>query len=635
MKPRRGIPRRELYRREIHRREIHIGSLLFCAALGVASLLAQSDPSKPQSRDAEITTTETAVTFRSGTNLVPVPVVVRDSKGRAIGNLTIDDFQLFDNGKQQMISKFSAETMVGEPVKVPDSTSGASTKQNSPSLSTATVAGSTTAVPGSSPDGIPDRFVAYLFDDLHMSLNDLVYTRDAAGRQIDSSLTPMSRAAIYTTSGHQMLEFTGDREKLHATLNAINAGAAAAAKALKENSCPPVDYYMGDRIYNKHDLTAWKLATKDAASCGGFVSTDLSDPSSNIQESDVSGCEASGAGTTLCKAVMAAKQSARMAVLAGDHDTEASLEMLRAVVTRMSAMPGQRSLVVVSSGFLVLDDRRDEQMALIERAIKAKVVIGGLDARGGYTQSQGGDASDRVNSHTIMDKLPYVSLSTLMQTDVMASLADGTGGNFYHGTNDFDEGFARLAAAPEYIYVLGFSPLGLKPDGRFHDLKVTLKTVKGMNLQVRKGYFAPRTSTDPASQAKQQIEETFFSRDQLSDLPATLQTQYFKAESGDVTLSAVAKVDIKKLTFRKDGDRNRNDITVITGIFDNDGNYVTGARKVVEMRLLDETLQKRAASGIAVKNSFAVHPGRYVVRMVVRDSEGQLMSAQSSLVEIP
>jgi hypothetical protein len=102
-----------------------------------------------------------------------------------------------------------------------------------------------------------------------------------------------------------------------------------------------------------------------------------------------------------------------------------------------------------------------------------------------------------------------------------------------------------------------------------------------------------------------------------------------------VTLSAVAKVDIKKLTFRKDGDRNRNDLTVITGVFDNDGNYITGARKVVEMRLLDETLQKRAGSGIAVKNSFAVHPGRYVVRMVVRDSEGQLMSAQSSLVEIP
>lgn len=610
------------------RRGIRVISLFFCEVIAVGALAAQTAP--PPARAAEITTTETTVIFRSGTNLVPVPVVVRDSKGRAIGNLTIDDFQLFDNGRPQMISKFSVETIVKEPTP-----SAPTTKLNVPAPSDPS-AGNGAPVADANSDGIPDRFVAYLFDDLHMSLNDLVYTRDAAKRQIDSSLNPLSRAAIYTTSGHQMLEFTSDREKLHTTLAAINAGAAAAAKALRETTCPPVDYYMGDRIYNKHDLTAWKIATKEAGSCGGFISTNLSDPSSDIQEGDVSGCEISGAGTTLCKAVMAAKQSARMALLQGDHDTEASLEMLRAVITRMSAMPGQRSVVVVSSGFLVLDDRHDEQMALIERAIKAKVVIGGLDARGLYTQIDGGDASDRVvSSHTIVEKRQFEVQSTLMQTDVMASLADGTGGNFYHGTNDFDEGFARVASAPEYIYLLGFSPLDLKLDGRFHDLKVTLKTVKGMELQVRKGYFAPKTAADPASQAKQQIQDTFFSRDQISDLPASLQTQFFKAESGDVTLSAVAKIDIKKLTYKKEGDRNRNDITVITGIFDNDGNYITGAQKVVEMRLLDETLEKRANSGIAVKNSFAVHPGRYVVRMVVRDSEGQLMSAQSNLVEIP
>ena len=46
--------------------------------------------------------------------------------------------------------------------------------------------------------------MAYLFDDLHMSLSDLVYTRDAAKRQIDTSLHDLDRAAIYTTSGSQM-----------------------------------------------------------------------------------------------------------------------------------------------------------------------------------------------------------------------------------------------------------------------------------------------------------------------------------------------------------------------------------------------------------------------------------------------
>ena len=76
-------------------------------------------------------------------------------------------------------------------------------------------------------------------------------------------------------------------------------------------------------------------------------------------------------------------------------------------------------------------------------------------------------------------------------------------------------------------------------------------------------------------------------------------------------------------------------MTVVTGVFDNDGNYVNGSQKVLQMNLLNETLDKRLGSGIAVKSSFAVHPGRYMVRMVVRDSEGQTMSAESSLVEIP
>ena len=39
--------------------------------------------------------------------LVQVSVVLRDAKGRAVGNLKKEDFQLFDNGKPQVISSFS------------------------------------------------------------------------------------------------------------------------------------------------------------------------------------------------------------------------------------------------------------------------------------------------------------------------------------------------------------------------------------------------------------------------------------------------------------------------------------------------------------------------------------------------
>ena len=165
---------------------------------------------------SEMTTKESSVTFKSGVNLVPVPVVVRDSGGHAVGNLAIDDFQLFDNGKPQMISKFTLEKL-SVPTALPNSRvvvdqPGVSSDKNSAAGGTLTEARTA---------GIPDRFVAYLFDDLHMSPADLIYTRDAAKRQIDSATHSMERAAIYTTSGTRMQEFTSDPDKLHSALAAL------------------------------------------------------------------------------------------------------------------------------------------------------------------------------------------------------------------------------------------------------------------------------------------------------------------------------------------------------------------------------------------------------------------------------
>jgi hypothetical protein len=53
------------------------------------------------------------------------------------------------------------------------------------------------------------------------------------------------------------------------------------------------------------------------------------------------------------------------------------------------------------------------------------------------------------------------------------------------------------------------------------------------------------------------------------------------------------------------------------------------------MRLKDPTLETLPANGITVKSTLDVQSGSYIVRLVVRDSEGQVMSAQNSAVVIP
>ena len=75
--------------------------------------------------------------------------------------------------------------------------------------------------------------------------------------------------------------------------------------------------------------------------------------------------------------------------------------------------------------------------------------------------------------------------------DVMAELADGTGGTYFHNINDLDSGFKNLTAAPEYLYLLELSLENVKQDGTYHYLKVKVDR-DGLNLQARRGYFAPK-----------------------------------------------------------------------------------------------------------------------------------------------
>jgi len=120
----------------------------------------------------------------------------------------------------------------------------------------------------------------------------------------------------------------------------------------------------------------------------------------------------------------------------------------------------------------------------------------------------------------------------------------------------------------------------------------------------------------------------------MHDIPVDLQTQFFKIDDTSAKLTVLARVDLRRLRFKKVDGRNNDEIAVVAVLFDRNGNYVTGLTKTVSMKLRDDTLT-RLTSGITVKNSFDVKPGTYVVRLVVRDAEGQAMAAQNGAVEIP
>jgi hypothetical protein len=221
-----------------------------------------------------------------------------------------------------------------------------------------------------------------------------------------------------------------------------------------------------------------------------------------------------------------------------------------------------------------------------------------------------------------------------IQGDVLAEFADGTGGLFFHNRNDIDQGLLQAAAEPEVSYVLGFAPQNLKLDGKYHHLRVTPAGKQKWVLQARHGYFAPHGETDPEATAKEEIQQAVFSQEEMRELPIECQTQFFKSEKG-VRLTVVTHLDTNGLKFRKAEDRNKDNLTISTAIFDENGNLLTGLQKTLDLSLQDATLERVNKGGLSVKSSFDLQAGTFLVRVVVRDSEGSQMAAMNRGVLIP
>ena len=77
----------------------------------------------------------------------------------------------------------------------------------------------------------------------------------------------------------------------------------------------------------------------------------------------------------------------------------------------------------------------------------------------------------------------------------MTEFANGTGGTYFHNSNDLEGGLKGLTQVPEYLYLLKFSPSMRKPYYKFHALKVIVDR-ENTKVQARKGYFMPKPVKD-------------------------------------------------------------------------------------------------------------------------------------------
>jgi VWFA-related protein len=148
-------------------------------------------------------------------------------------------------------------------------------------------------------------------------------------------------------------------------------------------------------------------------------------------------------------------------------------------------LPGQRIIVLISPGFVGLTPAAEQAKSrAIDVAAEFNVTIDCLDTRGLDTQME--DESKLTDS-LVLDQ--FVKHSRTAHGATMAQLATGTGGTYFHDSNDFEGGLQSLMDPPQYRYVIQFSPKNNKQDDTFHKIKVKVNE-KHVTVHARASYFA-------------------------------------------------------------------------------------------------------------------------------------------------
>ena len=552
-----------------------------------------------------------APTVRVETKLVEVGVVVRDHRGHPVAGFTKNDFRVYDEGKERPITAFSVDT-----------SARAETPPTGPQTANATAGASTTAPEVKT--GRAARYVALVFDDVHIRDGDVMHSRVAAKRFVTEALQPDDHVAIFTTSAGKALDFTADVSKLIEGIEKIRPHPRMSENGVEP--CPRITPYQAYLIVSM-DALALKAAVDESHAC--FANQRHLPESPELRpwnDPDVR--------TVRVQAEQTWDQAKTI--------SQGTLDAIEGVVDYLSTMSGIRVMVMASSGLLA-GTLEHEQDRIINRALAGGVVINSLDAKGLWAETP-------VRTPDQLQSVTRMPISTLLfeastqgsqfQTMIapLAYLAQSTGGLFFQNSNDLALGFKLLGALPEVTYRLGFRPDDAA-DKHYHKLKVKLSASTSYLVQARPGYFAmgatetQRTKSQPTG-PQEKLDREVMATDSLADFSVGVTVEPGQSKTGQPLLWLLVHVDLKQLPFTRQNERQGERITFLTGLLDADGRLVTAKEGRIDLDLTEATFARLSQTGISAKISLEAPPGSYRLRSVVQEGVEGKITASSQAVEI-
>ena len=570
-----------------------------------------------------------SVTFQVEVDYVDVDVVVTDERGLFVRDLGRDDFELLEDGKPVKVDTFS---VVEIPVERRDQTAfGGRAIADDVQSNRSTLAG---------------RFYVIVLDDMGTSPLRSQYVIKAARQFVQQHVASNDTAAVVYTSGRRdrAQEFTSDPRLLLASIDKFMG------TKLRSSTLDKLDGY-----YMQKALEEGLAAQNDGEPV---------DPNSSQAR----------AANPFSRAEGYPNRSYDMNDMERGQRALGVLGQIKSYAEFLANVRGRRkAMVLFSEGIdypvhdifgahdatTVLGAMRDAVTA----AARANVNIFTVDPRGlvGLTSEyielnqSNADLFNIGARDPRYGMQPQTALLAEMRLtqDSLRTLSEETGGLASIDANSFGTAFDRIVQANSLYYMLGYYPPNHPRDGRFHTIEVRV-TRPGMRVLARRGYASPR-ARDSSSRERQRVERERLARtkgaDQTSsELRAMLdspiqqsgvmldvQAAAFKSTPRSASVALAIEIDGARLQFAPQQDKGLFANTVELSMYgiNAQGKPQQGVRTALELMLRPDTHERVKQHGLRANPRIELPPGRYQVRVGVRESGAGEMGTVFYDLDVP
>ncbi len=213
---------------------------------------------------------------------------------------------------------------------------------------------------------------------------------------------------------------------------------------------------------------------------------------------------------------------------------------------------------------------------------------------------------------TIVPPFPQ-SASTNQQ--ILAALAEGTGGFTIFNTNDLLGGLERIGREQNEFYILGYVPKDT-PEGSCHTLKVKMNR-GGTNVRSRSGYCNVRAANALEGKPLEKQLESRAAGTQAGSIHGGMQAPYFYTSANVARVNLAMEIPADTVKFDKDKGKYHANLNVLGIAYRQDGSVGTRFSDTVNLDLEKDDWKEFTKTPYRYENQFDATPGTYKLTVVL------------------